>query len=303
MTLDSEVETGSASLAIRVGGVGIGLAAESADVRFSLPPPVALFGCRNDEAEVSLRVVRAEPGAGERGPARFVSGGAWKLFEDGSSVEILLYAAIRGPDPFLACRLGAEWSSGAVLLHPTIFPAGAPAYPLAFPLDELLVMRHVCRGGGLEVHACGIALPDGDVVVLAGESGAGKSTLARVWSQSCPGCRILSDDRIVLRPAGTGVEAWGTPWHGDAGFCDPHPGRLAAIYFLTQATQTRVRSLGRGAATARLLACSFLPFYDAGLLAQAAEAAEGFVRGASVRELAFTPDDLAVRAVLADMGR
>jgi hypothetical protein len=105
---------------------------------------------------------------------------------------------------------------------------------------------------------------------FCGRSGAGKSTMARLWRRLAPQARLLSDDRIVLRPSGTGVRAWGTPWHGEGGFAAPDWGPLGAVFFLRHGRTTRLRPLFPAEAAVPAFELAFRPDRSAIAAAQAA---------------------------------
>jgi hypothetical protein len=56
--------------------------------------------------------------------------------------------------------------------------------------------------GRLVLHATAVVLPEGGAVAFAGPAGAGKSTLAAAMASA--GCRILSDDCLLLKKSGAG---------------------------------------------------------------------------------------------------
>jgi hypothetical protein len=175
--------------------------------------------------------------------------------------------------------------------------AGGPDYALDYPLDELLFQHRLIREGALEVHACGLVRGD-RAVVLCGQSGAGKSTTARLWRRHTRGTGVLSDDRIVLRPARGGVRAWGTPWHGDGGFSSPVSRPLGALFFLRHGRASRTRPIPAAEAAARLLARSFPPPWDPVAMGRALETCAAITAAVPSWELAFRPDRTAVDAVL-----
>jgi hypothetical protein len=166
-------------------------------------------------------------------------------------------------------------------------------YSLEYPLDELLLIHLLAGGRGLEVHACGVVDSSGQGYLFAGQSGAGKTTMARLWqkAEGVQGVIVLSDDRIILRYLSGRFWIYGTPWHGEAGLASPTRAPLKAIYLLRHGPSNRLVSLRRSDAVARLLACSFPPFYHSrgldftlGFLEQLLEAVPG-------QELSFTPDE------------
>ena len=87
----------------------------------------------------------------------------------------------------------------------------AAAYPLEYPLDELLIINLLAQGRGVEVHAAGVIDPEGCGHLFLGQSGGGKTTISRLW-QGVERAEILSDeDRIILRKEAGRIWMYGTP--------------------------------------------------------------------------------------------
>jgi hypothetical protein len=180
-------------------------------------------------------------------------------------------------------------------LHFDRAPRG-PHYALDYPLDELLFQHRLAREGALEVHACGVVWR-GRTLLFCGKSGAGKSTTARLWRRHARGARLLSDDRVVLRPGKRSVRAHGTPWHGDGGFASAASAPLGALFFLRHGRRTRLVPLGRAEAAARLFARSFPPPWDRVGVARALDACADTAFRVPAFELAFRPRREAVELV------
>jgi hypothetical protein len=210
--------------------------------------------------------------------------------------EELLYefrAAGLTPAVFKAVVIDEELREGR-LYFPSI--PGGPTWALDYPLDELLLQHRLAREGAIEVHACGVVWRSG-TLLFCGRSGAGKSTMARLWRRHTRGALVLSDDRVVLRPRGSAVRAWGTPWHGDGGFAAADSGPLGALFFLRHARRTRLHAVAPPEAAARLLAQSFPPPWDPVAMARALETCSMVTTSVPSFELAFRPDRSAVQLV------
>jgi hypothetical protein len=108
------------------------------------------------------------------------------------------------------------------------------------------------RSGGGILHAAGILL-DGRVFVLVGAEGAGKTTFARVASEA--GVPVLSDDQIVIVPAGGRCDAVAAPIR-NRDFPTPGRGRWPIGAFLLPAhgTPAALAPASRIDLTARLAA-------------------------------------------------
>jgi hypothetical protein len=229
----------------------------------------------------------------------FDSGAVWRVARHGDGLLYSFHTPALEPSAYKAVAIDRDLTRGR-LHFPRPRRGRRPHYALDFPLDELLFQHRLAREAALEVHACGLALGRG-AVLLCGRSGAGKSTSARLWRRLRPGTSILSDDRIVLR-AGSRPTAYGTPWHGDGGFAAPIARPLRALFFLRHGRRSRVRPLGRAQAAARLFARSFPPLWDAGAVAGVLGACDRIAGAVPCAELAFRPDASAVAAVLAFLG-
>ena len=207
-------------------------------------------------ADIAITVHR-EPGP-RPGRLLFESGGVWRAYEQDDGR--LLFTFRVGRAIYKSALIDRAITRGAVF-----FPrraGGGPRSALQFPLDEMLFQQRWAREGRLEVHACGVK--DGKTALLfAGHSGAGKSTTANLWHRSVPGCRVLSDDRVLLDlESGSGVRAHGTPWHGTGRFGAPAHAPLAALFFLEQAKVSETVPLHPAEAAARLFTRTFPPIWD-----------------------------------------
>ncbi|MBM4031478.1 MAG: hypothetical protein FJ291_06785 [Planctomycetes bacterium] len=151
---------------------------------------------------------------------------------------------------------------------------GGPAVttPLAYPLDQVLLMHLLALHEGALVHAGGASI-GGKGFIFAGKSGAGKSTLATclagrlaVGGASVPrGAetpRLLSDDRMALRKVGGRFLAYGTPWPGDQGAALNECAPLHAIFFIRHADTDAIVPIAPREAAERLLPLTSIPWYD-----------------------------------------
>lgn len=181
-------------------------------------------------------------------------------------------------------------------------PVHARRHALCWPVDELLFQHRLALDGHLVLHACGLALPPG-AVLLCGASGAGKTTSARLWARHRPGTLVLSDDRVVVRRDGSRLRAFGTPWHGEARFASPTSRPLAAVFFLEKARATRLRRLAPAEAATALYARSFPPPWRAEAVGATLDACAAVAEAVPAYALRFRPDGTAVEAVLAALDR
>lgn len=196
-------------------------------------------------------------------PLAFDSGVAWRAYRDGADLlfdyrlpdtgERLWTARLAGGRPEVVVHCGrALLGSG---------PAAGTLYsPLSYPLDQLLLMCLLPLRGGLLVHSAGVRRGE-RAVVCPGHSGAGKSTLSRLLQGRSDLVRI-SDDRMVLRRAGTSFEAWGTPWAGTERIAENEGAPLAALAFLHQSERTELRPIGPAEGLSQLLPVGSVPWFD-----------------------------------------
>lgn len=236
------------------------------------------------DVEVGVRVARIE--APPAGALRYDSdGGIFDVAREGR--DWLIALRIRGELQRLA-RFDAGFRQGEVIVAPDSFYAREAHYPLAYPLDELLFLHHLARRGGLLVHACGVERA-GRALLFTGPSGAGKTTIAR-WMLRDGRYRVLSDDRVALRPLGGGFQAFGTPWHGDAPLASPGPARLEAIHQIRHAPRLRAEPLKDAEAAAAVLGNAFLPVHDPEAAVAALAAVDRLVARVPVMRLACPRD-------------
>ena len=223
----------------------------------------------------------------------FDSGGVWRVEHHRGRLVYRFRIPNRRPPDYKAVVIDARLRSGT--LHFDKAPRG-PHYALDYPLDELLFQHRLAREGAVEVHGCGVVWR-GRTLLFCGRSGAGKSTTARLWRRHARGARLLSDDRVVLRPGRGTVRAYGTPWHGDGGFASATSAPLGALFFLRHGRTTRLRPLDRAEAAARLFTRSFPPPWDREGVARALDACADTASRVPAFELAFRPRKEAVAAV------
>ena len=281
------------TLRLRVGGLVLAVAADRETPALDPPPSIEAFLVpRGGDIRLSL-IERPPPRPRIEGPL-FDSGGVWRVDRVKGGLLYTFRIRKRRPSLYKALLVDEELRAGLLFFEPS---ARGPRYALDYPLDELVFQHRLAREGAVEVHGCGVVWR-GRALVFCGRSGAGKSTTARLWRRHARGTRILSDDRVVLRPGRRGVRAWGTPWHGDGGFAQARSAPLGALFFLRHGRVTRLASLGPAEATARLIARSFPPPWDAEGIGRALDACADISTSTPAFELAFRPDRSAVAEVL-----
>ncbi len=277
------------SIVIRIADLTIALTSD--DPALTLPNEGAMARFLVNDADPDVRVRAAWGELGElSGEKLFDSGGLWQLYAAKDSHRFHFTSPILGPLPYKMASFNPEFTSGEVRLHRPYFPNGQTVYPLEYPLDELLIMHLLANGRGVEVHACGVVDPSGQGYLFVGQSGAGKTTLAQLW-QKVEGVTVLSDDRIILRNKEGRLWMYGTPWHGEAGLSYPARAPLAGVYLLRHGSSSELVPLRHSEAVARLVACSFPPFYSPRGLDFVLSVFDQVVNAVPCQELRFVPDE------------
>jgi hypothetical protein len=256
------------------------------------------FSAAHGRADVDIRARWTDTPVEGGGRMLFDSGGAWQLLQPDGEFLFTFRSSIGPPVPYKTARFNPSFAVGDVQLYRRHFedhPSDA-AYPLQYPLDELVMIHLLAQGKGVEIHGCGLLDGAGRAYVFAGQSGAGKSTLARLWVNQAD-VTLLSDERVVLRTDRDRIAVYGTPWHGDALLASPRSGELAAVFFLSHGTTHAVVPTGGSLAAAKLFACSFLPFHSAEAVDRTMAAVEKVTRDALCYDLRFAPDPTVIDAL------
>jgi hypothetical protein len=287
---------------VSIGGLTFRIV--SGDPRLASRPYAALasFAGEPQNADVIVRAGWSDTPFAPGGDVIFDSGGTWRLVRSDGDFVFTFQSAAGGPIPYKTARFNATFTSGDVLLHREYFERhGLDAvYPLQFPLDELLMVHLLSQDRGMEIHGAALLDDAGRTYVFAGQSGAGKSTMSRLWAGH-PGVTLLSDERVILRTDRDPIAVYGTPWHGDAMLASPRSGQLAGVFFLKHYPSNVLTRIVEPIAAARLLACSFLPFHDAGGVARTSAAAERVARSVPCYVLGFVPDASVVEILIRHM--
>ncbi len=160
--------------------------------------------------------------------------------------------------------------------------------PIAYPVDQILMMHLLAGRAGCILHAAGLGLGRRGFA-FCGCSGAGKSTLARQlhgrgrWSP-------LSDDRVIVRAIGGGYRLFGTPWPGTGEIAENRSFSCRGLVFLRHAREHRLQRLPGPAALRRLLPVASVPWYDPGPMALVLDFLAALVAQVPAWELSFRPE-------------
>ena len=255
------------------------------------PPEIAIEARWQDLSVLELK----------QGKQIFDSGSLWQLYRQNGDYVFSLISPAFGQIPYKVAFLRKDYSKGEVLLHKAYFDPEQPVNPLNYPLDELILINYLSSGRGIEVHACGLVDSLGQGHLFAGHSEAGKTTTARLWEGE-PGITILSDDRIVLRKIENKIWMYGTPWHGDARLASPERAPLSRIYFLRHGEKNELVKQRKNPSLMRLMACSFLPYYNPQAIDFSLTFFEEIVSSVPCHELSFLPDKSVVEYLQKEIG-
>jgi hypothetical protein len=286
---------GASRLSYQIGGITFGLQAEG-DLRLTLEKELRAFAVTADSCDVSLQVAWVDSLSVPQSTPLFHSGGLWSLFAEPNGYRFSFLSPLLGMTPYKEAWFDSEFSTGRVLLSRRYFDTQRPAYPLEYPLDELLMIHRLSRGEGVEMHAVGISDENGRGHLFLGHSGAGKSTTARLWLNR-PGVRILSDDRIILRAREGQIWMYGTPWHGDAGIASPECAPLSGIYLLARGKRNERLPLAPGIAAAELFSRTFATHHSSEGIRFTLEFLDRVVQEVPCSIFKFVPDESAVEAI------
>jgi len=278
------------SALLRIAELTIALTSDDSTLALPVGGADTQFLVREAEPDVHVRARWGNLAEVSGGRKLFDSGGLWQLFTANGALRFHFTSSAWGPLPYKVAWFDKDFESGEVLVHRPYFPPGHLVYPLAYPLDELLIIHLLAAGRGVEVHACGVVDASGQGYLFAGQSGAGKTTMARLW-QKPEEITVLSDDRIILRYQAGQFWMYGTPWHGEAGLSSPARAPLKGVYLLRHGPSNRLVPLRRSSTAARLVACSFPPFYHSSGLDFTLGFLDQLVEAVPCYELSFTPDE------------
>jgi hypothetical protein len=284
---------GTERLNLRVGDLTVTLLAGCPELRLGVAGATTRFLVEDGSPDARVRATLAVPGEAVPGEKVFDSGSLWQLHRQDGRYLFRFTSHALGPAPYKVADFAPDFSAGEVTLHRAAFAPGRPVYPLEYPLDELLVEHLLVRRSGVEVHGCGLIDRCGEGLLFVGQSGAGKTTTARLWNGR-GGMEILSDDRIILRRMDGRFWIYGTPWHGEARFASASRAPLGRVFFLRHGDSNTLTPVSAARAAARLLACSFVPFYDSQALERTLALLEEVAERVPCLELEFVPDSRAV---------
>ncbi|MBI3912163.1 MAG: hypothetical protein HY320_14685 [Armatimonadetes bacterium] len=287
---------GASHLCLRIADLVLAVRSDDPDLRLGVDEATAAFLVPDEAADVAVHALLGELSQEIQGERLFDSGSLWQLYQVGGRYLFRFASHTSGPVPYKVAVFDPQFTTGEVTLHRPLHCGSTPAYPLEWPLDELVMLHLLAGGRGVEVHACGVVDTAGNGTLFVGQSGAGKSTTANLW-RGREGVQILSDDRIILCQDGDTTWMYGTPWHGEARLASPTRAPLARVCFLKHGARNEIAPCTAPEAAARLFTCSFVPFYHRSALEFTLAFYDRVARQVPCCELSFVPDARAVEFI------
>jgi len=283
-------------IALEIGGISLGVSSDPG-LRMALEPGLQDFTSARHSCDVEIDTLWTDHLELPSATPCFESGGLWSAYEKPDGLSFYFQSAHLGSVPYKRADFDSTFTRGRVFLLKRYFDTELPVYPLEYPLDELLMIHRLSRGGGVEVHACGVVAPNGVGRLFVGHSGAGKSTTSRLWLTH-PGSRVLSDDRIILRRQNGQLRMYGTPWHGDAGLAAQASAVVEHIFLLEHGPGNQIVPLEKSRAAAELFTRTFAPHHSRDGLHNALRFTEQIARTTPISLFRFVPNATAVEAIL-----
>jgi len=225
----------------------------------------------------------------------FEGKGSWSMFKKADEYYLVLNPTL--PDgPECIARFGPHFDKVIVYCGKTdlveIEGKKMVRNPIAYPLDQLLLMYALAHRKGALIHASGVDFR-GRGYMFTGRSGTGKSTLSRTFASE--GYNVLSDDRIVARSIDGEFKMFGTPWSGEAGIAQNKALPLCGIFFISHGTENVIRKITPTEAVERLMPVTSIPWYDKTAMVAILSFCEEVVSHTPTYEFSFRPEIEAVR--------
>lgn len=130
-------------------------------------------------------------------------------------------------------------------------------------------------------------------ILFSGPSGIGKSTQAQLWSRH-RGAKLINGDRPILERTDGGFRAWGSPYAGSSrchvNECVP----VAAVVFLAQEPENRLRRLKAGESFRRIYSGLTMYSWDREFVERACDLASELAQGVPCYAFGCVPDASAV---------
>ena len=299
--------SGSRCRHLSIGGVSLRIAASDRS-------PIAIdaqhepFTAESDCPDIDVEVQRLRSISPDTKRALFDSGSTWRVSGYGQDFRFDFGYPLADQAPAKRLFVDRTYRSATLQLNSLFLSKfGDRIPPLAYPVDELLIMHRLTQERAIELHGVGIVGPDGARNLFVGHSGAGKSTTARLWT-SLHKVEILSDDRIIVRESPARelqpgddprqIFMYGTPWHGEGCFALPQRAPLQRIFVLEHGHGNILTRLTRSQMVAELFARAFVPFHRHEYVESALSFLEQLADSVPCYRYSFEPDQRAVDKIL-----
>ena len=221
----------------------------------------------------------------------YSSESSWSLYRLGNEYIIRLQPS--GHDlPMWEARANGDFSE--VTVHVNVREGHEKdqlqeLYPCRYPLDQVLLMHYLATREGIIIHSAGVVI-NKKGYIFPGISGAGKSTISTTLCNHAQ-CRVVNDDRMIIRKDNNSFLAHGTPWPGEAGIATNSTHELDGIFFLNKATENRIEEVSPQAAFEKLMPVTSIPWHHKEMVDQLFTYCENIVREIPVYNLFFTPSE------------
>ena len=179
-----------------------------------------------------------------------------------------------------------------VQLKASQFPAGIGSKTV---LNSIAAEHLIAENGGFVLHSSFIAA-EGKAILFTAPSGTGKSTQAALWEQY-RSAEVINGDRSAVRVTDSGIVACGIPFAGSSNICKNKTLPLAAIVYLKQAPENRIRRLRGAESFCRIWEGCSVNTWDKADVAAVSDTVQQVIGAVPVFELACTPDERAVLAL------
>ena len=186
-------------LKMRIAGVTVRFVSESMPLEISDAHPRFLVD--DGQADILIRVHYGQLPTVALEEKLFDTGSFWTLHRSQGKYVFSFTSPVFGPLPYSLAILNEDFTQGDLHFRPTDERPVRSVCPVLYPFDEVLMVNYLARrGGGIDIHACGIDL-GGKGIAFVGVSGAGKSTTALLWKKR----EVPAGDDVRVRvPQGPG---------------------------------------------------------------------------------------------------
>jgi hypothetical protein len=279
---------------VSIGGVTLRVAEEQPE-RLASCPELVPFLTSGESCDIAIRVEWVAGLSPMQGCELFDSGTTWRLYRSDHGFQFDFGARSVG-DPQKRLIVDEDFRRATLHMSARFYDQFEAVDPLAYPLDELLIVHRLTQEKAIELHGSGIVRGDGIGNLFVGHSGAGKSTTTQLWT-AIEDVVVLSDDRIIVRRDETGhwgMRMFGTPWHGEARYASPASAPLARIFVLEHGLGNQLARLTPAQAVGELFARAFVPFHRHEYVDAALEFLQEVADTIPVYRYSFEPNESAV---------